>query len=192
MPAKLLSGRRSRLKSATESHHRRLDGLNKELAMFGSISSYEKYLTATLASRVELEAILEASQIDALVPNWTRRKIVPQLLEDVRDLGGNNVMSPAVVNASVSMPAILGTLYVVEGSGLGAGILINRAAKLGLSGSLGARHLAQQVYNLRSWRTILNIIETTWIDDEDCCNQAAIAAFGVFESNYRRLFGNAG
>jgi heme oxygenase len=39
-------------------------------------------------------------------------------------------------------PEALGWLYVAEGSNLGAAFLLKEAAKLGLSESFGARHLA--------------------------------------------------
>ncbi len=183
-------GRRWRLKSATEPHHRRLDALSDEFAMFASVSSYRDYLAATLASRSHLEAMLSASQIDALVPNWNRICIVPQLREDLSDVGDNDPTGGEATGMVIDRGALIGILYVLEGSGLGASILFKRAIKLGMSATFGARHLAQQVANLSSWRETLCLIETTPIDNEDSCERAAIAAFGVFETNYRKVFDN--
>ncbi|MFJ6325126.1 MULTISPECIES: biliverdin-producing heme oxygenase [unclassified Rhizobium] len=183
-------GRRWRLKSATEPHHHRLDALNNQFAMFASVSSYRQYLAATLASRSQLEAMLAAAQIDALVPNWNRIQIVPRLLEDLSDLGGDDPAWVETTGTVIDSSTVIGTLYVLEGSGLGAAILLKRAIKLGMSATFGARHLAQQAANLSSWREMLHLIETTPIDDEDRCERAAIAAFDVFETNYRKVFGN--
>ncbi|TXI08348.1 MAG: hypothetical protein E6Q76_07260 [Rhizobium sp.] len=190
MPHEVLPGRRWRLKSATNSDHQRVDALNTQFSMFGSLPAYQGYLAATLASRAQLEAVLEASEVEAFVPDWKERKIVLQLHEDIRDLGCDEAALPDVLADPVGMPSIIGTLYVLEGSGLGARILIKQAAKLGLSGSLGARHLARQIDNLGSWRDMLQLIDETPLGDEESCIRAARAAFGVFASNYEKVFGD--
>ncbi len=158
--------------------------------MFEALPSYRKYLIATLASRVRLESMLEASGVEALVPDWAQRRIVPQLLEDLHDLGGGAPMPVEATRNPVDMAAIVGTLYVLEGSGLGATILLKQAVKLGMSETFGARHLVRQVSNQRSWRDMLQTIETTPVSDEDGCDLAAITAFAVFESDYRKVFAN--
>lgn len=189
----VLSGRRWRLKAATDVHHRRLDGLNNELAMFQSRDAYSKYLAATLASRRLLEAKLEAAGVESLVPAWSERKIMSQLQDDIVDLSGESVgdrLTVATSETALDLSGMIGTLYVLEGSGLGATILAKQAAELGLSASFGARHLATQVANLRSWHEMLKLIDTTPIEDEDRCIAAAISTFGVFEENYEKVFGH--
>ncbi len=191
---KITSGRRWRLKTATAPHHERLDGLNAEFAMFGSLAAYKNYLRATYASRLTLESMLDASNVAALLPDWEGRKIQAQLIADFSDLrDGEETLSPSAcrpIGGPVDLPTIIGTLYVLEGSALGAAVLVKRAAALGLSPEYGARHLARQVANLPGWNAMIKLLDSAPFEesDEDRCVQASIAAFDAFEYNYRKFF----
>ncbi|NLS00419.1 biliverdin-producing heme oxygenase [Rhizobium sp. P38BS-XIX] len=161
--------------------------------MFQSRDAYRKYLAATLVSRGLLEAKLEAGGVENLVPDWGDRKIISQLRKDIADLSDepmDDEIPVETAEAALDLSDMIGTLYVLEGSGLGATILAKKAAELDLSAEFGARHLATQVGNLRSWHEILKLIDTTPIEDEERCIAAAISTFGVFEENYEKVFGN--
>lgn len=65
--------------------------------------------------------------------------------KDLADLGAasdTNAPSPIEPLDLADLPRALGWLYVAEGSNLGAAFLLKEAARLGLSQSFGARHLA--------------------------------------------------
>jgi len=191
---KITSGRQWRMKAATTPHYERLNDLITEFSMFGSLTAYKNYLYARLASRVTLESMLDISDVTALLPDWEERKIQRQLLEDIADLRDEaDEFAPSGirrVNRPVDLPTIIGTLCAIDGSG--AEVLAERATALGLTARFGARHLARQVENLSIRQCAISLLDTAPFDesDEDRCIQAAIAAFYVFERNYRKFFDN--
>jgi heme oxygenase len=79
---------------------------------------------------------------------------------------------------------VLGTLYVLEGSGLGARVLFKDALKLGLSQHYGARHLAMQAASLGAWHALLARLESAHEADID---QIADAAILVFDTAQRAM-----
>lgn len=190
---KTISGRYWRLKSATGPHHNRVDILCSDLAMLGSEASYKSYLQASLASCLLLESMLEASHIEALVPDWNERKLEPTLASDMDDLGGDlpsDVLRFRRATQPVDLPSVIGTFYALEASAIRAQERADQVNKLGFTGAFGARHLARQINNLRSWHQALKLIDITPFDDDDeeRCTFAAIAAFGAFEYNYQKVF----
>ena len=78
------------------------------------------------------------------------------------------------------VPMALGWLYVAEGSNLGAAILRKEAAKLGLSDTYGARHLAPTpegpAAHWRAFTAGLDAVEMT-ADEEARAAAGAEAAF---------------
>ena len=50
-------------------------------------------------------------------------------------------------------------LYVIEGSSLGAPVLMSMAEKLGYEGSIGARHLAVQLEARLRWQHFIDILK---------------------------------
>ncbi|MDT6941178.1 biliverdin-producing heme oxygenase [Brucella pseudogrignonensis] len=190
---KIMSGRYWRLKSATDPHHKRVDTLCSDLSMFGSESSYKNYLQATLASRLLLESMLEASHIEALLPQWSERRIEPDLTNDISDV--SECSPPETLKFKratepVDLPTIIGTLYALEASAIRVPERMTLVSKMGFTKDFGARHINRQILNLRSWQQTLNLIEITPFDDDDeeRCTFAAIAAFGAFEYNYQKVF----
>ncbi|AIK41062.1 heme oxygenase family protein (plasmid) [Brucella anthropi] len=93
--------------------------------------------------------------------------------------------------APVDLPSAIDTLYVLEGSALGATLLIQKACLLGLGAGYGARHLAKQVGNLAGLKKTVSLLETMSLDkkDEERCIEAAIDSFRTFEINYEKAFG---
>ena len=80
----------------------------------------------------------------------------------------------------------LGVLYVLEGSALGARLLLRRAEALGMNSKFGARHLALQTAMPTAWPNFLSILEAASLDiaQEAECVGAAIATFTLFERAY--------
>lgn len=75
---------------------------------------------------------------------WRPKAISPLIVADMKDL----TLAPKLVSDAIylkrDLESLLGTLYVLEGSTLGARILYRRANELGLDGTHGARHLHEQ------------------------------------------------
>lgn len=187
------SGRCRRLKSATDTHRERLDDLYSHYAMFGSQEAYALYLQATLASRVCLETMLEASHIDALLAGWGQSKLEHDLLSDIDDMklaSAPIIVEPKRASGPVDLATIIGTLYALTSTDGGVEQRAGQAAGLGFNSDYGARHLARQATNLRSWSDALKLVEITPFDDDDeeRCTFAAIAALGAFEYNYHKVF----
>ena len=187
--------RRWDLKAATAPHHDRIDRLGSLYGMFDSLNAYRKYLKATWHSRLILETSLDDSGLKGIFSDWDKHKIQSELQQDYADLSdGEELKRPELKCAAgmpVDLPAAIGTLYVLEGSALGATLLIQKAQLLGLGAAYGARHLAKQVGNLDGWKKTVSLLESVALDnkDEKRCIEAAIYSFRTFEINYEKAFG---
>ncbi|GLK54252.1 heme oxygenase [Methylopila capsulata] len=136
--------RTKRLKSATEPSHERLDRLIMACAPFASRERYGLFLAVQRAFHHDIEALYAEPALDALLPDLAGRRRLGQIEQDLADLGvaARDDGPPAFARGAVDLPTALGWLYVAEGSNLGAAFLLKEAAKLGLSETFGARHLA--------------------------------------------------
>lgn len=173
--------RRGGLKRATEVAHARVEAIIQQAGMFGSIAGYRRYLEATWRVRIELEQALDASGAEQLFPAWPRRRIAPLIAADVADLGGS-LPSPVVNPPRLFSPSeLLGVLYVLEGSSLGARVLVRNAADLGLSGAFGARHLDAQAGDRATWAEFLAVLTAS---DETPSASAANSVFDMFANAY--------
>jgi heme oxygenase len=65
----------------------------------------------------------------------------------------------------------MGTLYVLEGSSLGARMIFRHVRQLGLDERHGARHLSKQADAATNWREFLLLLERF-----ECTAPAALAA----------------
>lgn len=77
--------------------------------------------------------------------------------------------------------ALMGTLYVLEGSILGSQVLLKRALQLGLSDTHGARHLALQSGGIDEWRRFLAVLEVAEPFDLERAATASLATFTAAE-----------
>ena len=125
--------------------------------------------------------------------HWRPQLIGQALRADMTDLG----LTPSVNAGSPVLPqtmeSLLGQLYVLEGSSLGARILYRRAQGIGLSQNYGARHLALQTGTSDNWRKFLAILEqaapvdlASVVAASNAIFQAAEQAFGKVEHVNRR------
>jgi heme oxygenase len=191
----MLADRRSRLRSATESAHRRLDGVVNDAGYFLDRPSYAAYLQATLRARQPVELALNECGAEKLFVPWPNRTIVSALCSDIQDV--TEAAAPIEINSIVlgkkfSPAQAIGTLYVLEGSALGARHLAPRAHSLGMSPTFGARHFAHQTAIPKTWSAFLRVLEAVSFDasQEDECVAAARAAFDRFERAYAgEIFG---
>ena len=83
---------------------------------------------------------------------------------------------------------LLGALYVLEGSALGARLIMKSAQALGLGATFGARHLAAQAGDALAWRSYLDLLLNAPLDDagEATLHRAAAAVFDHFAYAYSR------
>ena len=150
---------------------------------FETLEAYRRYLYGTYIFR----AALDERMVDVRFPDamalWSSPDGLSDLIRlDMSDLG----MEAAKSSPSGQLPVIesdleslLGTLYVVEGSSLGARVLYRRAQTLGLTEVFGARHLAAQARSVERWKRLLELLETAPELDLDRTVQASEATFAA-------------
>lgn len=175
--------RRFALKRATDAAHVRVEGIVQAAGMFSSIEGYRRYLAGSYAARARLEHRLDAAGAERLWAEWPRRRVAHLIAADIDDLGGVALVSSGMSSLPLTDAELLGVLYVLEGSSLGARVLVNIAKGLGLSAAYGARHLFHQAGDAASWRNFVSLIDTA---DEPPCTDAALAAFDVFADAYAK------
>jgi heme oxygenase len=154
-----------------------------------SRDQYSLFVKVQHAFHRDLDALYDDPALDALLPDLKGRRRLPLIEQDLIDLGAETLTfdTPPVFasGAAVDLPTTLGWLYVAEGSKLGAAFLIKEAAKLGLSETFGARHLAGAPEGRGlHWRTFTAVLDAVPLSDED---EARVVAGA--EAAFRRVHG---
>ena len=168
------SGRRFELKNRMQAVHERLDAA---VGAFDTIDDYQRYVTRLGNFRGTMDAVLN----DVAWPrgwSWRPTVIAKALDRDATDLGLSIFRqgSPCVDLRDTS--ALLGALYVLEGSTLGARILRQRAAILGFYDTFGARHLAVLTNGIGQWKSFLVTLDAAPDFDVERAAGAANSVFG--------------
>jgi heme oxygenase len=183
----LPEGRRTRLQTATRRLHQDLDALMMEAGFLSSISKYASYLAASYRARAAVEMRLDISGARQIYPVWPRRQIAHLIEEDLTDLGASIPERLAVPAAPpLSKGGVLGALYVLEGSAIGARLIGQRVAAMGMGPEFGARHLAHQATEPKAWPAFLHVLESANLTDEEdrACLHEALATFDRFTDHY--------
>jgi heme oxygenase len=109
------------LRNATATDHARLDAALGALDL-GTVPGYRRFLEINAAALLPLERSLERAGVHILLPDWPDRARSTSILSDLAQLGGK----PARMDAPrvAGRASMLGTLYVLEGSRLGAAYLL--------------------------------------------------------------------
>jgi heme oxygenase len=175
--------RRFRLRERTSHAHAAVDHL---IGPFRSAADYERYVLGLYAFRIPLETKLAATAWPELFGHWRPQPIGQALRADMDDLR----LTPRIVAESPDRPGgiedLLGLLYVLEGSALGAQILYRRAQDLGFTSTCGARHLALQS-GVDSWREFIAILERHEPLEFESVVAASIANFCAAEQAFTGL-----
>jgi heme oxygenase len=143
---------RSALRAGTSALHQQLDDAAGE---FDSLATYGRFVQRTHRFRSAVESWLETQADD----QWLVDPVAHLAAADLSDLG---------LEAEAQAARRLGVFYVLEGSALGARLLVRRAEALGLSEAHGARHLSHQAADHERWRRfvhLLGAVPTDWQDD---------------------------
>ncbi|MDO9369722.1 MAG: biliverdin-producing heme oxygenase [Sphingopyxis sp.] len=159
---------RSTLKSHTSDQHRKLD---ERIGEFYTVEDYACFVRQTHRFRGAAEAAMPTSSAWAVTP------LLGLLADDLADLG-EYPDAPPVFPAGDGDPAYwLGVAYVLEGSALGARLLVRRAAALGYTGTHGARHLVAQAADGARWRAFQAHLEAEPAVAQDALLTGAAATF---------------
>ena len=119
-------GIRDKLKAATSAAHHALD---ERLSAFDltSTAHYRHFLQANAAALLPLEAGLEQAGVADMFKDWPSRARSTAIISDLGRLGGTADPLPPLADP-LDRCGVLGTLYVLEGSRLGAAYLIRIVA----------------------------------------------------------------
>lgn len=173
------SGLREKLKTATAAAHRALD------SHFGtfdltSIAGYRRFLEANAAALLPLEASLERSGIVDLFADWPQRSRGAAMAADLDCIGG--AANPLPPMAAMSRKEMLGAMYVLEGSRLGAKYLLRAVAGGQQPQIAAATHYLQHGNGLPLWQTFLDALEREPVtpDGEVEITASAQRAFAMF------------
>src|SRR5262249_13922791 len=116
----------SRLRQSTSDAHARLD------AQFGGLdlrqrSDYRRFLEASVAALLPLEAALVEAGVEQVFPDWPLRSRRRAILDDLDRVGG--VVRLLAIPPAPNFGQLLGTMYVLEGSRLGAQVLLKAVSQ---------------------------------------------------------------
>lgn len=143
------------LRDLTRGDHERLDALVGE---FTDVESYMRYLEGMAAFRGGVERELSNIDYPDMFGTWRPAMIHHELAMDLADLGRHPPpLQP--FNLPVDLDGLLGVLYVLEGSALGARLLVRRAAAIGFTDGYGARHLAAQTADPQAWSRFVALLD---------------------------------
>ena len=112
------------LRAGTAADHERVDRLFSRLDL-ARPDHYRLFLTAQAAAHLPIEAALDAAGASRLLADWKERRRRELLIADLEALGVT-IPAPAQAPQLRSSEAILGAIYVLEGSRLGAAVLSRR------------------------------------------------------------------
>jgi heme oxygenase len=160
-------------------------------AAFTSLAGYGRFVGVQYLFHRDIAALYDDAALRALLPGLSERRRLPLISADLSDLGlalpetgGPCAFAP---DAPVDVPVALGWLYVAEGSNMGAALLRKEAAKLGLSDSHGARHLAPAPEGPAAhWRAFVAGLDATELTVEEEA-RAVAGANAAFASVQRHV-----
>ena len=117
---------RARLRDTTAEAHAALD--HRLLALdLTTRAGYRRFLVANAAALLPIEHALEAAGVRGIVADWDERARSRAMLSDLALLDAEPC--PVSANAVLNRARILGALYVLEGSRLGAKYLARQVTR---------------------------------------------------------------
>ncbi|WP_345944194.1 biliverdin-producing heme oxygenase [Bradyrhizobium sp. IC3069] len=172
------SGLRERLRDATSAAHRDLDA---QLSAFelAELSGYRRFLQASAGALLPLETALVEAGVSSAFPDWPERSRSAAILADLERLGS---AVPRLVSVSpLTRSGVVGTMYVLEGSRLGAKFLLKMVADSADPRLREAVAYLSHGTGRRLWQSFLAKLATNECWDEDEAIEAARIAFAAFE-----------
>jgi heme oxygenase (biliverdin-IX-beta and delta-forming) len=147
------------LRSATATNHAQVDERIAELIGQGE-AGYREFLRLSAVAIRPLEESLSAANVECILPDWRERSRWASLRADLADLG----MTPA---PAAPVPRLdgeahqFGVLYVLEGSRLGANVLLRRLLAMPSLPPLRALRYLRHGEGHPLWHTFLQRLESS-------------------------------
>ncbi|WP_375459442.1 biliverdin-producing heme oxygenase [uncultured Enterovirga sp.] len=165
---------RAFLRATTRQDHEQVDRIYARFDLT-TVAGYRCFLSAIATAHLPVEAALDRWDAHAVLPDWTGRRRAEALRIDLIELGAATSIGLHAPDFP-SVPALLGGLYVLEGSRLG-GAMLRRSLPPGSP----ARFLGAAA-EPGSWRMLLDRMD--WAlqapHDVEIASAAARAVFRVF------------
>jgi heme oxygenase (biliverdin-IX-beta and delta-forming) len=185
--AEPIQTRAKRLKQRTALAHERLDRRIMSADPFASRERYALFAKVQYEFHRDIAALYTDHTLARLVPDLRLRQRLELIAQDLVDIGAPVLPYDGAPHFSgefaADIPTALGWLYVAEGSNLGAAFLLKEAAKIGLSESFGARHLASapegRGADWRSFVTALDDVQLSEIEEQRVISGAEAAFLRV-------------
>ncbi len=173
------AGLRERLRAATAEDHERLDRQLSTLDL-QDLGGYREFLEVNAAALLPLEAALEQSAVAGSFPDWPERSRSAAILADLMAVGGFALPLPPL--ATLDAGGVLGTMYVLEGSRLGARYLLKTVAQSSNPIVRGATAYLAHGAGAHPWQGFLAQLEAFDLtpQDEASAVDAARDAFALF------------
>lgn len=162
---------RFELKAATDDLHEELDGLLSRLNL-ARREDYGRFLQIHGRVVPSVESALSACGLGQVVDEWDSWRRSDALLADLAAMGLENVRAFPVPPYQ-SVPAMLGALYVLEGSRLGGQLLLKQ-----VPAAFPSAYLSQST-NLHPWRSFIAVADRL-IYGNGSSGEAATAARRCF------------
>ncbi|MDZ4367796.1 MAG: biliverdin-producing heme oxygenase [Afipia sp.] len=169
------------IREATRMSHSRLDVALAKLDLAIPLY-YEGFLRSQAEALFPIEAALEANGIESLIPDWIQRIRTPALERDLATL--NITCHPLPLPAFGSAAEMLGAVYVLEASRMGARVMLARLAEHPDSDAMNATAYLRHGFGKRFWPSFLMLLETHPAAQSDTAGvvHGAEIAFAMFES----------
>ena len=148
---------RTMLRDATAADHARLDATLGALNLCKA-SGYRRFLEINAAALLPLERSLERAGVRAMLPDWGDRTRTSAILTDLFRLGG--VPRQLQVPELTGHAAMLGMLYVLDGSRLGAAYLLRTVRQCSDSLISGSTAFLGHGAGRRFWPDFLTVLES--------------------------------
>jgi len=170
-------GLREKLRQATTAAHRSLDAEFSDFDLT-SLRGYRRFLEASAAALLPLESALEQAGVAHVFPDWPERSRSRAIKADLDRLDG--VARPLCGAGPLNRNSVLGVMYVLEGSRLGAKFLLRSIAGNPLL-ERATRYLGHGA-GKPLWRNFLLRLESEPVasDDEAEITRGAHHAFAMF------------
>jgi heme oxygenase (biliverdin-IX-beta and delta-forming) len=172
------TGFRDRLRDATSAAHRDLDARLSAFDLTGR-RGYRRFLQASAGALLPLEAALVEAGVAELFPDWPARTRSAAIRSDLGRLGSAPTACGLV--SPLTRSGIMGTMYVLEGSRLGAKFLLATVASAGDPRIAEATSYLCHGAGQRLWQSFLTRLAREPSCDEDEAIDSARAAFAAFE-----------
>lgn len=171
---------RDTISDATRSSHRRLDLAMSSLDL-GRPDYYEGFLRGQAEALFPIEAALTAGGIERHLPDWQSRIRTPALEHDLAAM--SIACNPLPQPDFESTAHMLGAVYVLEASRMGARVMLARLAEHPDSDALNATAHLRHGFGKRFWPSFLDILESHPDAQRDPLGvvKGAEIAFAMFE-----------